>query len=371
MLESLHIEGFRKYKDFTFNGFNRITFILGENNIGKTSALEAIYTWACGQNTFPFPGLPLSRGRYVNFQTPFWVMEELLSIAYDRRNMPIHMVFDGIYDGRTERFEHIIRPSDLLMQFDSSYKNSIEKPTIITNNYTQNQLILPSGLAATLIAEWDIAYNGNKPEKGLLTVPYTSTQNVQSPIMAKFIDLLSYISVQETVQMYARLKREGLLDEVVKEMQGVFPEIKGFDMIPYPDGSQAPVSIENKDGNYLPLYAYGDGVQKWFYIFGALTMFKQSIICIDEVDTGFHPDAQTDFCVSMMQTAIRNDVQLFLTTHNIEFIDNVLNTVVKCPELAESVSVITMRNTNDGLRTRNLSAKEALNAREIYNMELR
>ena len=72
-----------------------------------------------------------------------------------------------------------------------------------------------------------------------------------------------------------------------------------------------------------------------------------------------------------MQTAIKNDVQLFLTTHNIEFIDNILELVVKRPELAEAVSIITMRNTSEGLRTRNLSARDALNAREIYNMELR
>ena len=49
-------------------------------------------------------------------------------------------------------------------------------------------------------------------------------------------------------------------------MQSIFPEISGIDMIPYPDGAQAPISIKKTDGTALPIYAYGDGVQRWFYI---------------------------------------------------------------------------------------------------------
>ena len=376
MLESLHIEGFRKYKDFTLSGFDKINFILGENNIGKTSALEAIYAWACGQYSFPFVGIPISRGRYANIQNPFWVMEELLSIAYDRLKLPICMTFEGISDGKIERFEHVIHPSGLLAELDSSYKNDNAKTVLRPNDVpqNQNQSIFPVGIPIqpSLIAEWEIKHNNeSKGVKSSLTVPYMNVQGFQPFKIAKFIDLLSFISIAENVQMYANLKREGLLGEVANEMRKIFPQIKDFDMIPYPDGSQAPVSIENEDGSFLPMYTYGDGVQKWFYILGVLTMYKNSIICIDEVDTGFHPAAQVCFCVSMIQTAIRNGNQLFLTTHNIEFIDNLLDSLEKYHQLSESIRVITMRNTPEGLRSRNLSASEAKNDREIYNMELR
>ena len=70
MLEKLNIQGFRKYKDFTVKDFGQINFILGNNNIGKTSILESIYAWACGQNAVPFFNIPLSRGRYSGIQQP-------------------------------------------------------------------------------------------------------------------------------------------------------------------------------------------------------------------------------------------------------------------------------------------------------------
>ncbi len=372
MLESLHIEGFRKYKDFTIEGFGRINFILGENNIGKTSVLEAVYAWACGLNTLPFIAIPLSRGRY-GIQNSFWVMEELLSTVNDRHSLPLHMVFEGVYDGQNERFEHIIHPSVLLAELDSTYKNDAAKTVLRSNDIAKNQSLLSSGFAVqpTLVADWEIRHNKDDIVTTSLTVPSSSTQAQNPKKLAKFVDLLSYISIAENVQMYASLKREGLLGEVAKEMREIFPQIKGFDMIPYADGSQAPVSIENQDGSYLPMYTYGDGVQKWFYVLGALAIYKDSIICIDEVDTGFHPAAQVSFCVSMVKNAIRNGVQLFLTTHNMEFVDNLLKAMTKLPELEESIRIITLRNTPDGIRTRNLSACDAKKARETYNLELR
>ena len=377
MLESLRIEGFRKYKDFSLGGFNKINFILGDNNIGKTSILEAIFAWACGQNVTPFIHIPLARGRYTNIQNPYWVMEELLATVNERHTLPLKMAFEGVYCGKAERFEHVIYPSDLLTDYDSSYKNELVKFVPRTNEALQDQAAASAGFSGiasfspVVVANWEILHN-KKKTKSVFTAPYTSARNTKPFQSAKFIDLLSFAAVNENVQMYASLKRERLLEEVADEMRRIFPQIKGFDMIPYPDGSQSPVSIENQDGSFLPMYAYGDGVQKWFYVLGSLALYKRYIVCIDEVDAGFHPAAQISFCTSMIQTANKNGVQLFLTTHNIEFMDNLLKTIVtdNYPD-AESIRIITLRNTQEGLRTRNMSAKEAYEAREIYNMELR
>ena len=284
-----------------------------------------MYAWACGQNSVPMIGFPLSRARYANNQNAFWVMEELLSMVFDRHTLPLHMSFDGVYNGHSERFEHIIYPSNLLTEYDSSYKNEVSRAALRTFDFPQGQPLVPAGFPVnpTLIAEWEIKHN-NYSVKSSFAVPYLNAPTTKSFKAAKYIDLLSHISVSENVQIYASLKREGLLGEVADEMSKIFPQIKGFDMIPYPDGSQAPVSIENKNGSYLPMYTYGDGVQKWFYILGALAVYKNSLLCIDEVDTGFHPAAQVGFCISMIQTAIKNGAQLFLTTHNIEFMKSAL-----------------------------------------------
>ena len=101
MLQSLNIVGFRKYRNFTIDGFGNVNFILGDNNIGKTSILEAIYAWACGQNVFPYLNLPLARGRYSNIQNPYWIMEEILAAVNNRYKIPLKMSFTGVDDGKT------------------------------------------------------------------------------------------------------------------------------------------------------------------------------------------------------------------------------------------------------------------------------
>ena len=339
--------------------------------------MEAIFAWACGQNIAPFTHIPIARGRYTNIQNPYWVMEELLATVNERQALPLKMAFEGVYCGKAERFEHVIYPSDLLTDYDSSYKNDLVKTVPRTNETLQEQaggaMTFPGipSFSPIVVANWEITHNNEKAES-VFTAPYTSARNIKPFQSAKFIDLLSFTAVNETVQMYGSLKRERLLQEVADEMHRIFPQIKGFDMIPYPDGSQSPVSIENQDGNLLPMYAYGDGVQKWFYVLGSLAIYKKYIICVDEVDAGFHHAAQVKFCSNMIQTAIKNGVQLFLTTHNIEFMDNLLKAIVdnNYPEV-DSIRIITLRNTQEGLRARNMNAIEANEAREIYNMELR
>ncbi|WP_044917239.1 AAA family ATPase [Butyrivibrio sp. WCE2006] len=371
MLESLQIEGFRKYNNFKLENLNNINYVLGDNNIGKTSVLEAIYTWSCGQNVAPMMAIPLGRARYPS-ANQYWIMDELLSMINQPHDMPLTMAFEGVYNGKKERFVHSIYPSDLMAEFDPSFKNHMDKIVLRTNDMVAEQPnpINMQMYNPPIIAQWDITHGGNKVRANV-TAPVSMVSNTKSFVSAKYIDVLSHIAIKESVQMYAALKREGMLDEVVKRISKVFPEIANFDMIPYPDGSQAPVSVVKKDGTSLPLYAYGDGVQRWFYIIGALSIYKNSIICIDEIDTGFHPGAQADFCKNVSEYAIKNNVQLFITTHNQEFIDRYLEEIGKKKSLMDKVNIITMRNNDGKIAVRNLSAREACEVRNSFNMELR
>ena len=377
MLDSINIQGFRKYENFTIDGFGQINFILGDNNIGKTSVLEAIFAWACGQNSAPFVNIPLARGRYSNIQLPYWIMEELLAMVNNRKSLPLKMVFDGVYNGEHICFEHSVYPSELLSNYDTSYKNLKDLSTLrgnssISGDTTQISQVLPSifQIPKTQIARWEIK-KGDSTVSTNIDLPIATISEVKSFHQAKYIDVLSHIAVSENVQIYASLKRENKLDEVAKEIKKAFPEVLGFDMIPYPDGTQAPVSIIKENG-LLPLYACGDGIQRWYYILGAFALYKNSIICIDEIDTGFHYAAQEEFSANLVENAIKNNVQLFITTHNVEFLDRFLKANKDLDsQVLEQIKVITMRNTSEGIKARVINAKEAYSGRIDFNLELR
>src|SRR5258708_7414910 len=48
MLTSLHLQGYRSFADFSVDGLRRVTLLVGKNNVGKTSLLEAAEIIASG-----------------------------------------------------------------------------------------------------------------------------------------------------------------------------------------------------------------------------------------------------------------------------------------------------------------------------------
>ncbi len=113
-------------------------------------------------------------------------------------------------------------------------------------------------------------------------------------------------------------------------------------------------------------------MQRWFYMLGAVSLYKNSIICIDEIDTGFHPEAQLKFCKKLVQYANENNVQLFITTHNIEFIDRFLDATLELgEEYMRSSRIITLKNSEGEVKARTMNATEAARSRAEYRMELR
>ena len=376
MIDNLTISGYRRYENLMLDPLGRINIILGNNNVGKTSILESVFAWACGKSMVPFVRVPLTRCRYMFYQSQYIMMEELLSAVHDRSSVPFYMSFSGSIDGKNESFEHKIDPYALLSEYDSSYKSSegrIDWPINDSTLQSTSSHNMPwSGITQVPIAKWTITHNQKDPVDADLVFPFQNIANVKPFHNAKFVDLLAFTSMAEIVQIYASLKRQQLLISVVEQMHSVFPDIAGFDMIPYPDGSQSPVSIVKKDGTMLPIFAYGDGVQKWFYLIGSFVLHRGSIICIDEIDVGFHPTAQKEFCSHVIRTAMENQVQLFLTTHNIEFIDEFLSAAQELDiEQKKDIRVLTIREHEQGMQIRNIDADESKRARDNLNLELR
>lgn len=378
MLEALDITGFRKYKEFSLKNLGMINCITGANNVGKTSLLEAVYTWSCGQNVVPVLLAPLARERYPGLQNPFWLMDELLTMFYNRHTIPLKMSFCGTYNRRKVSFEHTVYPSDILMDYDSSYGTFSDDIISSANSQIPENIqpLLPAEIIRSggirAFAKWIINSSENDEMSYDITVPILQGSYTKPFCLAKFIDVISHISIAENIKIYSLLKREKQLGSFVEELRKVFPEIAGIDMLPYPDASQSPISVEKTDGRMLPLYAYGDGVQKWFYVLGAMFLHKGSVICIDEIDTGFHPAAQVNFCKNMIESAMKNNVQVFVTTHNIEFIDNFLKAASDINDnLLKSIRIITLRERGMNVVARTLNASEAAEAREEFALELR
>jgi|GEM_PF-6286248 len=79
------------------------------------------------------------------------------------------------------------------------------------------------------------------------------------------------------------------------------------------------VLSDDKDNNIaLPLSYFGDGVKRSLYLLSALSYCQDGILLIDEVDTGLHHSALMPVWKALIEGAKRFNVQLFITTHSDE-----------------------------------------------------
>jgi hypothetical protein len=120
----------------------------------------------------------------------------------------------------------------------------------------------------------------------------------------------------------------------------------------------------------LPLSVWGDGMKKVLTILNALIGAKNGVVLVDEFETAIHFSAMKQVFSFMLQTAKRLNVQMFLSTHNIEAMDNLL---VAAGTGIDSIRIINLhRDPGSGkLLVGVLPGSEVLEGRKSFDFEAR
>jgi hypothetical protein len=386
---SITIEGFRSFKEITLEGFSQINLILGNNNVGKTSILEAIYTHCCGLHFVPFLNNIILRRHNNTILGIFDYGEKLISLFRNTSSTGNKFTISASLEA--EDLAYTLN-SSFFPSFDISALNPKElkqvSKTMISNTESQisrgQQIHINGGFAfqvqqppPPLIGEWNSQLNDkNHNFKIYLTPPQMSEH---TPFKyAFFHDVLSHRYPNTEQAIFGYLKRFNLLEKFTHEMQKAFPEVQRIDMIPYPDGSQGPIYIETYEGKLLPIHTFGDGVRRWFYLLGNLLLQSNSCHCVEEIDVCFHKSSQIKLSRLLTNYAVESQNQIFMTSHNIEFVDYFLESLygedglIKSKEL-DPVRVFTIKpsSTWGSPNVWSLTGFEAYNKRQNFELELR
>lgn len=378
MLESFEINNFRQFDHFKLPNCNKINIFLGENNVGKTTILETIFMIGCGFNILPM--LNQSVFRFNRPTSTYDYIEKLLAAFKGGNAESLIIEFKAKYNGKNISMSHRLKPSNL---FDNLKPTIVGKPHIEDSRDTKQTGIFESNnspIPNQIIAEWEsneLKNKGNgKKKTATLSFPIDDISlNGDNNFYARYIDILAHRNQNINASIYSSLKRGDMFGEFKNQLCKIFKEIDDIESIPYPDGHSAPVYIRKRNSELLPLYAFGDGLQRYYHILGSLMGSSNAILCIEEIDVTFHPSAQKQLGKNLMYYSNKYNGQLFMTTHNLEFVDNFLEGVIESNEadMLDLVSVHTLRrDVNDNhTRVRTYNGKEALKVRKEFNLELR
>jgi AAA15 family ATPase/GTPase len=83
------------------------------------------------------------------------------------------------------------------------------------------------------------------------------------------------------------------------------------------------VYFDMKDINSLvPINIMGEGIRRFLSIVTAISGKQMTFACIDEIENGLHYSAHKNLWKELLFAVSQSDIQLFITTHNIEVLSS-------------------------------------------------
>ena len=137
-------------------------------------------------------------------------------------------------------------------------------------------------------------------------------------------------------------------------------------------------TVITADGINMPFSVYGDGIKKILYILNKLLDATDSILLIDEIETGLHKKYYDKLFPVVFELAKKLNVQLFIATHSVEAIDAIL-AYGNYDEVKDNdpIKVITLKkvDSNEGkgsnVVARNVPGKYVYDNRKAFEFEVR
>ena len=364
MIHSLTIQDFRGIHALSIPALNRINLIVGDNNCGKTSVLEAIlllrnpsdlsnlYKVAKLRDAAVFSsGITL----FENFTYMFPQEEDHLSISVTAEcdNVPVECTITG------EKKQILLDTSEMRKYSASRYNPPISR-------------------SEEMEAE---AFNGTifyKQEGVFGELPLdlnTYSRASGTPVTRKKAINISYVSPFDHLRgnIVNRIIKEGSYKEIcIAALQLFDPDITDILLLKSSEGNRPVEYLKHSQLGLMPISTYGDGIKKVLVLANAIANSAGGVLLIDEVETAIHKKYYDDIFNFLVKASRAFNVQMFITTHSIEAIDGLLSTqYYEAQNETDEISVVTIKKAEQKSYSRVLSGRSVAEDREAFGFEVR
>jgi len=295
--KNLTIHNFRKFKELTLSNIGKYNLIVGDNNVGKTSLLEALlFTPNKEKYIENLAFAHINRKDIVRISinseekyiiSPNFVIKEFVK----KGAQPNEMKFD-LYDQRNS-WNYVIRKG--------SIDEVKEKFGNLTNIDIDEYISIVSDKLDIEIVELPLIIKKINP-----------IDCIKSPLIPFGKGFGNDLALVFYEEIWKKLKNR---KEFIESMKAFIPNIIDINA----NTEKKEIDIAERDAEeYAPLHQYGEGANKLFRILVQITLQKGKRLLIDEIDAGIHFSHFATFWKIIIEVAQKNNVQIFATTHNLE-----------------------------------------------------
>lgn len=298
VLQKLSLVAYRGISGLVLDGLTPVSLVVGANNAGKTSILEAA-------------GLllrPPDPGQWVS--------------AVRRRDADMSLV-DGIWSMFPG--SEALHPEDGPQQSDAIVLDALlagsSRRVVAKCSASQ---IPGSTEGADLTARVDVSVNEEPPVE--LRFPSSKAVVHQVPTYRVFtVTPASHYSTSLFVEQLSQVVDAGKKQLAVQLLHVFDPNVEDLDVIASL-GREA-VRVTHRARGVVDLASFGDGMRRSAALALALTRASQGVLLVDEIEAGIHHTVLRPVLSKLLEAAATSQVQILATTHSLEAVDAIIGSV--------------------------------------------
>lgn len=336
MLKSLTINNFRCFQSFKLQQLSRVNLLVGMNNSGKTSILEAIQLLHSFFQPEKLQKIMSHRGEF------FWrknYKELDIRHLFYGREISVGSEFSIV--GTNKKYQENLIAS---IQADSTNKWHKQLDNLEGFNYDEKEFLFdnPEEIIDRLdeleninfMLSWKITEANLKrvtttytlsPDGGM-DIPVLRSSRIAKKVVTKsqFITPLS-LDINEITKLFDEivltpeetltLEALQIIEPKIERIASIGPEKYGSNTknVGARGGFLVKVSDQKQP---IPIGSMGEGIWRILALAIALVSAQGGVLLVDEIDTGLHFSTMSDMWKLIWKTAKKLDVQVFATTHN-------------------------------------------------------
>ena len=331
MLQSLKIEGFRGFQNFEMANLGRINLLVGKNNSGKTSILEAIQ-FLYAQNIDIFLETISYRGEFGWSESNLPSRTKVFEICHLFPGYEIipskEIIIIGSRESHQESVTISVKSIPIQLSLFSDKNDDLNNDNIFDDE-EWNQLLLSIGWSQSqkliqleLLANGTLARDSIRRRMASLS-RISHKIGIDNKIELKFLTPFSLTSF-DMAALFDNIVLSPLEDLIIESLKIIEPKIERIASIGSGKYSTANnlgvrggflIKIKNHD-QPIPIGSLGDGFWRMLGLVLAMVNLENGILLVDEIDSGLHFTVMTDMWKVVWETAKKLNIQVFATTHS-------------------------------------------------------
>jgi ABC-type branched-subunit amino acid transport system ATPase component len=349
MIHSLKLNGYRGFSKFAMDGLGRINLLVGKNNSGKTSILEALMLLAVGTDPSVLWRVVTRRGEQaIPEQAPGRAIQPELEIAHLFHGHEIKVGAEFSIATQNQKPGRSLR-------YRIEATKAEESPVL----FAQLGQVAEEEVAASRLA---LKINGS-PGATLPPIPLSKQMAIRQELFPHLANIArgvksdfgtpqfittESLNVGELLALWNNIVLTADEDRVVKALQFLDPAIERIASFNMGASVYAYSGIPSRGGfavrmrgteSRIPIGSFGDGMWRILALAVAISRAKGNLLLVDEIDTGLHYSVMADMWKLINSAAEAFNVQVFATTHSYDCVHSLASI---CRDVENSQSVITI-----------------------------